>query len=65
MSLEGANQNLTPGQTFSVPRGAKHSFSTVEGVVFEEIATRYIQGDSRYTDETINANIKRKTLVPL
>lgn len=65
VEIDGANQNLTPGQTFSVPRGAKHSFSTVEGVVFEEIATRYIQGDSRYTDETINANIKRKTLVPL
>jgi mannose-6-phosphate isomerase-like protein (cupin superfamily) len=65
VEIDGANQNLTPGQTFSVPRGSRHSFSTLDGVVFEEIATRYIQGDSCYTDETINANNKRKTLVPL
>ena len=65
VDVDGFIQNLTPGQTFSVTRGARHSFSTSEGVVFEEIATRYIRGDSRYTDELINRNNNRKTVVPL
>jgi sialic acid synthase SpsE/mannose-6-phosphate isomerase-like protein (cupin superfamily) len=65
VEVDGTKQILAPGQTLSVPRGAAHSFTTEEGVVFEEIATRYIQGDSRYTDEQINNNSKRKTLVPL
>jgi N-acetylneuraminate synthase len=65
VSIDGGTQRLSPGQTFSVARGAIHSFKTDEGVVFEEIATRYIKGDSIYIDERINNNINRKTVVPL
>lgn len=65
VSVDGKEQELTPGQTFSVPRGVIHSFRTKDGVVFEEIATRYIKGDSKYVDEQINALQHRKTVVPL
>ena len=65
VSVEGQDHHLTPGQTFSVVRGANHSFKTDDGVVFEEIATRYIKGDSKYLDERINNNLNRKTTVPL
>jgi sialic acid synthase SpsE/mannose-6-phosphate isomerase-like protein (cupin superfamily) len=63
--VDGNSQILLPGQTFSVQRGANHSFRTTDGVVFEEIATRYIKGDSKYIDERINNNANRKTVVPL
>ena len=65
VNVEGDIQRLMPGQTFSVARGVKHSFRTIDGVVFEEIATRYVKGDSKYVDEKINASASRKTIVPL
>lgn len=65
VEIAGETRRLFPGQTFSVARGSVHSFRTDEGVVFEEIATRYIKGDSKYVDERINQNSQRKTIVPL
>ena len=65
VNVSGQIRLLTPGQTFSVARGVLHSFRTDSGVVFEEIATRYIKGDSKYVDERINNNAQRKTVVPL
>jgi sialic acid synthase SpsE/mannose-6-phosphate isomerase-like protein (cupin superfamily) len=65
VNVDGTTHRLTPGQTFSVARGTQHSFRTDEGVVFEEIATRYIKGDSKYLDERNNNNANRKTVVPL
>jgi sialic acid synthase SpsE/mannose-6-phosphate isomerase-like protein (cupin superfamily) len=65
VSVDGRTQTLIPGQTFSVQRGVKHSFLTTDGVVFEEIATRYIKGDSKYVDDNINKSNNRKTVVPL
>lgn len=56
---------LSPGQTMSVERGVIHSFKTETGVVFEEIATTYIKGDSAYVDTAINENKNRKTVVLL
>ena len=63
--IDGQEQRLNPGETFSVAHGTKHSFKTDDGVVFEEIATRYINGDSKYIDERINQNANRKTIIPL
>ena len=65
VSVEGKTQTLLPGQTLSVQKGVNHSFRTADGVVFEEIATRYIKGDSKYVDEGINKSGNRKTVVPL
>jgi sialic acid synthase SpsE/mannose-6-phosphate isomerase-like protein (cupin superfamily) len=57
--------HLGPGQTYSVEKNTIHSFRTETGVVFEEIATTYIKGDSVYIDERITKNSNRKTLVLL
>lgn len=65
VTVNGEATTLRPGQTLSVPRGTSHSFRTDGGVVFEEIATRYIPGDSQYVDKQITLNPKRKTVVPL
>jgi N-acetylneuraminate synthase len=62
--VEGVGETvLTPGETYSVKQNTLHSFSTKTGVVFEEIATAYIKGDSVYDDNSINLNKKRKTTV--
>jgi sialic acid synthase SpsE/mannose-6-phosphate isomerase-like protein (cupin superfamily) len=65
VNVAGTEHRLGPGQTLSVARGIEHSFRSDVGVVFEEIATRYIKGDSVYSDEQINSSSHRKTVVPL
>ena len=42
-----------------------HKFDTMDGVIFEEISTKAITGDSYYDDEFIAANKNRKTIVEL
>lgn len=63
--IDGKTTVLKPGGTLSVARDTIHAFRTESGVVFEEIATRYIPGDSRYVDEKITQSSNRKTIVPL
>ena len=63
--VDGKTRVLKPGETLSVARDTIHAFRTESGVVFEEIATRYIPGDSRYVDEKITQSSNRKTIVPL
>lgn len=46
-----------------IPRGVHHGFSTRTGTVIEEVSSYYTQGDSFYTDATIEANTNRKTFV--
>jgi len=65
VTADGKTTVLKPGETLSVARGTLHSFRTETGVVFEEIATRYIPGDSQYADEKIPQSSSRKTIVPL
>ena len=50
VDIEGEKKILTPGEMLSVENSKEHSFSSKNGVIFEEIATTYIQGDSKYTD---------------
>lgn len=52
--------DLKKGDTYTVNNNTIHSFETLEGVIFEEIATSYIEGDSKYIKE-LNSN--RKTLI--
>jgi N-acetylneuraminate synthase len=63
VKIDGKEHNLTRGGLLSVNRGQTHSFHTEKGVIIEEIATTYINGDSVYTDESISKNLKRKTLL--
>lgn len=48
--LEGKNEVLKKGETKTVERGIKHSFSSKTGCVFEEISTTHIKNDSYYDD---------------
>ena len=59
--------NLKPGDIFLVKPKEWHKFSTVNGVVFEEISTTHFKNDSFYEDENINkAGLsKRKTKIKL
>jgi hypothetical protein len=44
---------------------SKHSFSTKNGVVFEEISTTHFKDDSHYSDPEISNNDDRKFYIPL
>jgi N-acetylneuraminate synthase len=56
---------LCAGDTFLVEPGAWHKFSTLDGVIFEEISTTHFNDDSFYEDPLIAAMARsdRKTLV--
>lgn len=58
---------LKAGDTFLVKPNDWHKFSTVHGVVFEEISTTHFNNDSFYQDEKINnlGRENRKTKVKL
>tara|TARA_R100001510_G_C7654874_1_gene213722 strand:+ start:185 stop:1645 length:1461 start_codon:yes stop_codon:yes gene_type:complete len=53
--LEGKKIIMKPGKPVVIARGIKHSFSSVEGCVIEEISTTHIPGDSIYSDPKINS----------
>ena len=48
-----------------VERGQKHSFSSENGAVFEEVSTTHYKNDSFYEDPAITANKNRKTELTL
>src|SRR5690606_34500108 len=52
--LDGKSYHLDTGDTLLVKAGQWHSFSTKTGVIFEEISTTSISGDSVYEDDAIN-----------
>ena len=63
----GEPKTLKPGNLFIVKPQEWHKFSTINGVVFEEISTTAFKNDSFYEDETINKaglNV-RKTKIKL
>ena len=63
----GEPKTLKPGNLFIVKPQEWHKFSTINGVVFEEISTTAFKDDSFYEDETINKaglNV-RKTKIKL
>lgn len=62
---DGHIYDLDQGDTLLVKPGEWHKFSTISGVVFEEISTTHLKKDSIYEDEAINkiALNSRKTYV--
>jgi len=56
---------LMPGDNCLVEPRIKHSFSTINGSILEEISTTHFKGDSVYEDEEINKIdlIERKTII--
>jgi N-acetylneuraminate synthase len=63
--IDGHHRMLEPGDTEIVMPGVFHSFWTDTGVIFEEISTRDLSGDSFYEDKSINRleRSERKTVV--
>jgi N-acetylneuraminate synthase len=60
VEIAGKEHALRKGDLISINRGISHSFHTQQGVIIEEIATTYLQGDSVYEDEIIAKNPNRK-----
>ena len=63
VSLDGIEHSLTPGDILTVEAGTRHSFTSPDGAVFEEISSTHYVNDSFYTDESINSNDDRKTKI--
>ncbi len=65
MEVDGHPYRLYPGQSILIQQGVWHRFTTPTGVIFEEVSTTHIKGDSYYEDKAINDTPleKRKTQV--
>lgn len=61
--LDGVKRTVRKNEVVIIPRGVKHEFASNQGAVIEEISSAYSQSDSYYTDESINQNPHRKTLI--
>ena len=63
--VEGTDYDLQAGDMLNIPHESWHSFGTQNGVIFEEISTTSIPGDSIYQDEKINCldPMQRKTVI--
>ncbi|MBP5286996.1 MAG: N-acetylneuraminate synthase family protein [Elusimicrobiales bacterium] len=65
LTLDGKTQEHKAGEIVVVERGQKHSFSSENGAVFEEVSTTHYKNDSFYEDPAITANKNRKTELTL
>ncbi|MEG1847129.1 MAG: N-acetylneuraminate synthase family protein [Lachnospiraceae bacterium] len=59
------DKTLKPGDMQTVLRGEYHSFSSVNGAIFEEVSTQHMKSDSYYMDEQISKMdpMERKTFL--
>ena len=65
LTIKGQEKTLKPGDIQTVFREEKHSFSSIEGAIFEEISTTHVRNDSHYDDEKISEldPMERKTVL--
>jgi len=65
ININGQERNLKSGDIQTVLRGDKHSFTSVNGAIFEEVSTTHIKNDSYYEDPAIRRldPIERKTIL--
>lgn len=61
LDLDGKKKTYHVGGIVLVKPGAKHSFSTKKGLIFEEVSTTHFKDDSFYEDKKITTNKERKT----
>ncbi len=61
VNVDGRTNERKVGDLIIIDRGMKHSFSTKNGVVIEEISSTHYKDDSYYTDDVIMRNKNRKT----
>ena len=63
IELDGVLKECHAGEIITVERGVKHSFSSKNGGIFEEVSSTHYVDDSFYDDEAIMNNKFRKTKV--
>ena len=63
LSLNGVSKAYGPGSVINIEPKVRHSFVSKAGCVIEEVSSTHFVDDSFYTDESINLNKNRKTLL--
>jgi sialic acid synthase SpsE/mannose-6-phosphate isomerase-like protein (cupin superfamily) len=63
LTLDGETSTFQTGDVINIEPGVRHAFVSQTGCVIEEISTTHFVNDSFYTDEAINQNKNRKTLL--
>lgn len=63
LELDGVERLCQPGDVVTVEPGVRHAFRSEDGAIIEELSSTHFLNDSFYTDEAINANRERKTLL--
>ena len=63
LQLDGKSQILGPGDVVTIMPGVRHAFRSIAGAVVEEISSTHFKNDSFYTDEAINKNLNRKSVL--
>jgi sialic acid synthase SpsE/mannose-6-phosphate isomerase-like protein (cupin superfamily) len=63
LRLDGKAKILKPGDVVTVMPGVRHAFKSETGAVVEEISSTHFKNDSFYTDESINLNPNRKSML--
>lgn len=65
VKVNGSVVKMHRGQKLLIERGTWHSFSSVNGAIFEEVSTTHVIGDSYYEDENISRldPVQRKTVL--
>jgi sialic acid synthase SpsE/mannose-6-phosphate isomerase-like protein (cupin superfamily) len=63
LSLNGTSKTYGPGSVINIEPKVRHSFVSEMGCVIEEVSSTHFANDSFYTDESINLNKNRKTLL--
>ncbi len=61
ITVDGDDRKCKIGDIVTIERGAKHTFSSDNGAVLEEISSTHHKDDSYYTDPNIADNKHRKT----
>jgi sialic acid synthase SpsE/mannose-6-phosphate isomerase-like protein (cupin superfamily) len=63
LTLNGEMKIYQPGEVVTVQPNVRHSWISPTGAVIEEISSTHFINDSFYTDELINQNKQRKTML--
>ncbi len=63
ITLDDVTNTYGPGDVINVEPGVRHAFVSPSGAVIEEISSTHIKNDSFYSDDVINRNKNRKTIL--
>lgn len=63
ITLDGQTTTHGKGDVINIEPGVRHAWVSQTGAIIEEISSTHFKHDSFYTDETINSNMNRKTLL--